>query len=106
MPDDGLEYIHRLIVIDNIDKLQCSDPSTAIWLKLDEPFRREPDQRFTHRGSGDLVLTAQSLLLQWGSRLNFKRDDGVAQRCVDPLRAGGWLCFSRGRLPSFRSDER
>ena len=43
VPNDGLEHVHRLIVIDDVDKLECRNPGPAVWRKLDEPFRGEPD---------------------------------------------------------------
>ena len=43
MPNDGLEHVHRLIVIDDVNKLECRNPGPAVWRKLDEPFRGEPD---------------------------------------------------------------
>ena len=41
VPNNRLEHVHRLIVIDDIDELECRNPGTAIWLKLDQPFRCE-----------------------------------------------------------------
>lgn len=83
VPDDRLEYVHRFVVIDDVDKLECSDSGTAVRLKLDQSFRSESNQRFTHRSTRDLVLAAQSLLLKPDARFDFERNDRVTERRVD-----------------------
>ena len=45
MADQRLEDIHRLVVIDDVDKLQRGDLRTPIGFELNQIFRGKTDQR-------------------------------------------------------------
>ena len=88
MPNRRLKYIHRFVMIYDIDELQRATRAPLLGSSSTKPSEAKRIRASPKRRAGDLVLPAQAFFFQRRTRIDFKRDDRVPKCPVNALSTG------------------